>query len=76
MARARKRHVQQEIRWPNKAGDLRGRSRERKAKGKAKRGRPPKPNAGVSHAKRPELPANAAPQRLFRLGATVKLSHR
>jgi hypothetical protein len=71
MARARKRHVQQEIRWPNKAGDLRGRSRERNAKGKAKRGRPPKPGAGVSHAKRPELPANAALHITLRVVAEV-----
>jgi REP element-mobilizing transposase RayT len=60
MARARKRHVQQEIRWPNKAGDLRGRPRERNPAGKARRGRPPKPRPGVPHATRPELPANAA----------------
>jgi putative transposase len=60
MGRARKRHVQQDIRWPNRAGDLRGRSRERSPQGKAKRGRPPKANAGASHAKRPELPKNAA----------------
>src|SRR5690242_5194802 len=71
MARARKRHVQQEIRWPNKAGDLRGRSRERNPTGKAKRGRPPKPNARVSHAKRPELPANAALHITLRVVAEI-----
>jgi REP element-mobilizing transposase RayT len=71
MARARKRHVQQDIRWPNKAGDLRGRSRERNAKGKSKRGRPKKPGAGVSHAKRPELPANAALHITLRVVAEI-----
>ncbi len=71
MARARKRHVQQEIRWPNKAGDLRGRSRERNAKGKARRGRPPKANAGVSHAKRAQLPANAALHITLRVVAEI-----
>jgi REP element-mobilizing transposase RayT len=71
MARARKRHVQQEIRWQNKAGDLRGRSRERNATGKAKRGRPRKPGAGVSHAKRPELPANAALHITLRVVAEI-----
>jgi REP element-mobilizing transposase RayT len=71
MARARKRHVQQEIRWPNKAGDLRGRSRERNPTGRAKRGRPKKPNAGVAHAKRPELPANAALHITLRVVAEI-----
>jgi REP element-mobilizing transposase RayT len=71
MGRARKRHVQQEIRWPNKAGDLRGRSRERNPQGNARRGRPPKAGAGVSHAKRPELPANAALHITLRVVAEI-----
>jgi putative transposase len=71
MTRARKRHVQQEIRWPNKAGDLRGRSRELNPNGKAKRGRPRKPGAGVSHGKRPELPANAALHITLRVVAEI-----
>jgi REP element-mobilizing transposase RayT len=70
MARTRKRHVQQEIRWPNKAGDLRGRSRELNPQGKAKRGRPRKPGA-VSHIKRPELPGNAALHVTLRVVAAV-----
>jgi REP element-mobilizing transposase RayT len=53
VGRALKRHVQQDIRWPNRAGDLRGRKREAKPRGKSKIGRPRKPNAGVSHAARP-----------------------
>ena len=40
-------------------------------RGKAKRGRPPKPNAGVSHAKRPELPANAALHITLRVVAEI-----
>jgi REP element-mobilizing transposase RayT len=55
--RALKRQVQQEIRWPNKAGDLRGRKREAKPRGKRKVGRPKKPDARMSHAKRPALKA-------------------
>jgi hypothetical protein len=49
----------------------RGRSRERNARGKAKRGRPPKPGAGVSHAKRHELPANAALHITLRVVAEI-----
>ena len=60
-------------RWPNKAGDLRGRSRERNPTGNAKRGRPPKPNAGVSHAKPPERPANPAPH--ITLRAVAEIAH-
>jgi REP element-mobilizing transposase RayT len=52
MGRALKRQVQQEIRWPNKAGDLRGRKREAKPRGNAKVGRPKKPGAGVPHLAR------------------------
>jgi putative transposase len=55
VGRALKHHVQQDIRWPNKAGDLRGRKREAKPRGKAKVGRPRKANAGVPHAKRPPM---------------------
>lgn len=40
---------------PNKAGDLRGRRREAKRRGKATPGRPKKPGAGVPHLKRPAL---------------------
>jgi REP element-mobilizing transposase RayT len=57
MGRALKRQVQQEIRWPNMAGDLRGRKREAKPRGKARVGRPRKANAGMPHAKRPALKA-------------------
>jgi len=53
MARARKTHVQQQIRWPNAAGNLRGVKREAaKGRGKRKVGRPKKPNAGVPHLER------------------------
>jgi REP element-mobilizing transposase RayT len=52
VGRPRKQHIQQDIRWPNKAGDLRGRKREAKPRGKARVGRPRKPNAGVSHLAR------------------------
>src|SRR4051812_49112639 len=56
MAQRVKRQVQQEIRWANAAGDLRGRKREAKnRRGKKRIGRPKKPNAGVSHAERPQL---------------------
>ena len=57
VGRALKRQVQQEIRWPNKAGDVRGRKREAKPRGKKQVGRPKKPGAGMSHAKRPALKA-------------------
>ncbi len=57
MARLRKTHVQQELRWHNTAGDLRGRKREAPARasrrGKRKLGRPRKPGAKQRHAKRP-----------------------
>jgi len=53
MARSRKTHVQQQIRWPNAAGDLRGRKREAgKGRGKKQIGRPKKPNAGEPHTRR------------------------
>ena len=58
MGRALKRQVQQEIRWPNKAGDLRGRKREAKPRGKKRVGRPKKAGAGMPHAKRPALKAH------------------
>ena len=59
MGRARKRHVQQEIRWTNKAGDLRGTKREAgKARGKRKRGRPRKAGSGEWHKKRPAVKAS------------------
>jgi REP element-mobilizing transposase RayT len=58
MGRASKRHVQQELRWPNKVGDLRGRKREATPRGKHKVGRPKKAGAGMSHAKRPALKPN------------------
>jgi len=60
VGRALKRQVQQEIRWPNNAGDLRGRKREAKPRGKAKIGRPKKPGAGVSHAARPSFETTRA----------------
>jgi REP element-mobilizing transposase RayT len=53
VGRALKRQVQQEIRWPNKSGDLRGRRREDKPRGKAKVGRPKKAGACVPHLSRP-----------------------
>ena len=55
MARKRKTHVQQQLRWPNAAGDLRGRKREGSAeqrRGKKRLGRPKKPGAKQRHAKR------------------------
>ncbi|MBW8836172.1 MAG: transposase, partial [Burkholderia sp.] len=56
MGKARKRHVQQEIRWANKRGDLRGTKREAgKGKGKRKRGRPRKPGYGERHKVRPTI---------------------
>ncbi len=52
----RKTHVQQLIRWPNAAGDLRGRKREAgKGRGKRAVGRPKEPGAGQPHDARPEL---------------------
>jgi REP element-mobilizing transposase RayT len=57
MGRALKRHVQLLIRWPNASGDVRGRKREAKPRGKAKVGRPRKPGAGVPHVKRPPIKA-------------------
>ncbi len=57
MARRRKTHVQQELRWHNAAGDLRGRKREAPStghrRGKRKLGRPRKPGARQRHEKRP-----------------------
>ena len=60
MARRRKTHVQQELRWHNAAGDLRGRKRESPTgasganrRGKKRLGRPKKPGAKQRHAKRP-----------------------
>lgn len=62
MARSRKTHVQQQLRWANAAGDLRGRKREAAAaapgraanrRGKRRLGRPKKPGAKQRHAKRP-----------------------
>ncbi len=57
MARARKTHVQQELRWRNAAGDLRGRKREASSgasrRGRPRLGRPKKPGAKQRHAKRP-----------------------
>jgi REP element-mobilizing transposase RayT len=44
--------VQQQIRWPNAAGDLRGRTREARPRGKRRIGRPKKPGAGVPHVTR------------------------
>jgi REP element-mobilizing transposase RayT len=55
VGRALKWQVQQQIRWPNKAGDLRGRKREDKPRGKKQVGRPKKPGAGMPHGKRPVL---------------------
>ena len=55
--RTRKTHVQQQLRWANAAGDLRGRKREASAgasrRGKKRLGRPRKPGAKLRHAKRP-----------------------
>ena len=57
MAKPRKTHVQQELRWANAAGDLRGRRREssRDRRGKPKLGRPKKPGAKLRHEKRPDF---------------------
>ena len=55
MARARKRHVQQSIRFPDKNGQRRGRRKGDRLRGR-KPGRPPKgARAGSPHKKRPEL---------------------
>jgi REP element-mobilizing transposase RayT len=45
--------VQQQIRWLNKAGDLRGRKREEKPQRKSRVGRPKKARSGVPHDTRP-----------------------
>jgi REP element-mobilizing transposase RayT len=56
VGKARKTHVQQLIRWPNAAGDLRGRKREGgKGRGKHKLGRPKKANGGQPHDPRPQI---------------------
>jgi REP element-mobilizing transposase RayT len=58
MARARKRHVQQSIRFPDKNGQNRGRRKGEKYRGK-KPGRKPKgKRAGSPHKTRPELKPN------------------
>jgi len=52
----RKHGVQQLLRWPNAAGDLRGRKREAASgRGKRRAGRPKKVGAGQPHDTRPEL---------------------
>ena len=57
VSRTRYTHVQQELRWANAAGDLRGRRREppmaANRRGRKKLGRPKKPGAKQRHAKRP-----------------------
>jgi putative transposase len=59
VAPARKTHVQQQIRWPNAAGDLRGRKREEsRARSKKKLGRPRKANAAQPHLKREAFKAS------------------
>ncbi|MBV8760772.1 MAG: transposase [Deltaproteobacteria bacterium] len=58
MARPRKTHVQQQLRWANAAGDLRGRKRESgtsSRRGNKRLGRPRKPGAKQRHAKRPSF---------------------
>ncbi|HSN29313.1 MAG TPA: transposase [Kofleriaceae bacterium] len=59
MGRRRKTHVQQQLRWANAAGDLRGRKREASRganrRGKHKLGRPKKPGAKQRHAARPRF---------------------
>jgi REP element-mobilizing transposase RayT len=57
MGRALKRHVQQELRWANKAGDLRGRKREAKPRGKHAIGRRKKARARMPHRTRPAFAA-------------------
>ncbi len=59
VAKARKRHVQQQIRWANSAGDLRGTKREAgTGRGKRRRGRPRKPGSGEAHKKRAAFKAS------------------
>jgi REP-associated tyrosine transposase len=65
VAKPRKTHVQQLLRFPNATGDLRGRKREAAAnhdgeasasrRGKPKLGRPRKPGAKLRHGARPEF---------------------
>ena len=59
MARARKRHVQQTLRLPDKNGQMRGRRKgDPKPRNGKKLGRPPKgKRAGSPHKERPELKA-------------------
>jgi MFS family permease/REP element-mobilizing transposase RayT len=57
MGRALKRHVQQELRWPNAAGNLRGRKREARRRRARTIGRGNRPGGGVPHRKRPPLKA-------------------
>ncbi len=59
MGKGRKRHVQQRLRWRNRAGDLRGTKREEgKGTGKRRRGRPRKPGAGEGHKVRAAFKAS------------------
>jgi REP element-mobilizing transposase RayT len=57
MGGALMRHVQLELRWANKAGDLRGRKREAKPRGKHAIGRRKKPRARMPHRTRPAFEA-------------------
>ena len=52
-----KRHVQQELRWANKAGDLRGRKREANPRGKHAIGRRKERRARMPHRTRPAFEA-------------------
>ncbi|HSN27986.1 MAG TPA: hypothetical protein VLT45_16970 [Kofleriaceae bacterium] len=72
MAR-RKVHVQQVIRWPNAAGDLRGRKREAgKGRGRSRIGRPKKAGAKHPHDTRPEIGRDTALHVTLRVDRVVK----
>src|SRR3569623_1582050 len=73
MARRRKVHVQQQIRWLNSAGDLRGVKRESgKGRGKRRLGRPKKAGAGVPHVARKTFKASEPVQVTLRAVRDVR----
>jgi REP element-mobilizing transposase RayT len=73
MARRRKVHVQQQIRWLNAAGDRRGVKREAgKGRGKKRLGRPKQPGAGVPHSAREDFKASEPVQVTLRAVPEIK----
>lgn len=64
--------MQQEIRWANAAGDLRGRKREAgNRRGKKRIGRPKKPNAGVPHVEREAFKPSEPVHVTLRVGGEI-----